>query len=181
MKERHIATGKVYYETGELYFEGRYYTDAWKSEEPWKPEELIEGIAYGKNGNKRLEGRFQHNSLLMGKAYDEQGVLKFDGIYNDKYNMLDNVVDEQLFDEYLAFCKQYNLIGHPNLSYDGPLFPICGKFYDDDGKLIFDGIPRLIYDTGKKSPNSSAPRVYGILDPAESRCSRESDKNFGTT
>lgn len=49
--ERNLAEGKLYYDTGELYFEGTYDDSAWNDQKPWKPANLIEGIEYYRNGH----------------------------------------------------------------------------------------------------------------------------------
>lgn len=64
--------GKLYYETGELKYEGWIKDDT--------PHGL--GVKYYKNGQKHMEGRFGDWFIESGKEYSENGNLKFEGEYN---------------------------------------------------------------------------------------------------
>ena len=162
MEERHIATGKVFYDTGELYFEGSYYDDAWNNLRPWQPLVLINGTTYYRNGNKCAEGYFQWGGLLMGKTYYESGALKFDGIFNDKHRLIDKTNDAELVADYCRIRDKYNPINRSN-DYYGPAFPICGKFYSESGELLLDGCSKIRKQGGVGYPTVVEPAEYGSL------------------
>ncbi|MCD8369119.1 MAG: hypothetical protein LUC94_02085 [Clostridiales bacterium] len=161
MKERHIATGKVFYDTGELFFEGSYYDDAWKYLEPWRPLDLIEGIVYYKNGKKYREGSFQRGGLLVGKEYYESGVLKFEGVFNDKYGTHSYTIDGILINEQGQITKKGEITIPRN--YYGPPYPIEGKFYSEDGTLIHEGEFKVVHTGSLGWPKVVIPEEYGKL------------------
>ena len=162
MEEKHIVTGKVFYDTGELYFEGSYYDDAWSNLEPWKPLVLIYGTTYYRNGNRSKEGYFQWGGLLMGRVYYESGALKFDGIFNDKHGLLSKTKDTKLIADYNEIWNKYHPIEY-SVSYYGPTFPICGKFYSESGELLLDGCSRVRSQGGVGYPKVIEPGGYGSL------------------
>jgi tetratricopeptide (TPR) repeat protein len=67
-----IHYGKLYYETGELKYEGYIKDDL-----PYG-----NGIKYFKNGQKEMEGYFNGWFVEYGKEYYQNGNLKFEGEYN---------------------------------------------------------------------------------------------------
>ncbi|MCD8106799.1 MAG: hypothetical protein LUE20_02400 [Oscillospiraceae bacterium] len=162
MREGSITTGKVYYDTGELYFEGTYYNDYWCQKERWRPVDLIKGTAYFKNGNKYREGYFQRGGLLVGREYYESGILRFDGIFNDKGGILDVTKDVELIETYQKFKDKYHPIRYTD-SYYGPIFPLCGRFYSEKGELLLDGNFRVRLQGGVGYPKVISPKEYGKL------------------
>ncbi len=71
--------GKLYYDTGELKYEG-YYTPI-EHDATWY-EPMGKGTFYYKNGVVFRKGQFQHGGLLEGKEFYPSGKLKFEGRYN---------------------------------------------------------------------------------------------------
>lgn len=69
---------KLYYDTGELRYEG--YCKAHAKGNFIHP--AGEGIEYYKDGTIFREGVFQRGGLLKGKEYYPNGKLKFDGQFN---------------------------------------------------------------------------------------------------
>ncbi|NLT14307.1 MAG: hypothetical protein GXY05_08190 [Clostridiales bacterium] len=103
------AYGKLYFDTGELMYEG-YYSPADYNSSHHEPNG--QGVLYYKSGVKHREGQFQHGGLLEGKAYYPSGSLKFEGRYN---------------------CRK------TDATYYGPTYPVYGKYYSEDGILIYEG------------------------------------------
>lgn len=71
-KALQCTQGKLYYETGELLYEGSILKDT-----PYGP-----GIKYFKNGNIQMEGFFGDWFIEEGREYYENGNLRFEGEYN---------------------------------------------------------------------------------------------------
>ncbi|MCD8005970.1 MAG: hypothetical protein LUF29_03205 [Oscillospiraceae bacterium] len=161
MREGSITTGKVYYDTGELYFEGTYYDDAWHNLYPWQPLDLITGVSYYRNGNKYREGKFQRAGLLEGKEYYESGVLKFDGVFNDKRSAKSYTINGILINE-KGEVSPYGEITVPR-NYYGPSYPIEGKYYSEDGELIYEGKFKVIHRGSLGYPQVVFPEGYGSL------------------
>ncbi|MCC8196549.1 MAG: hypothetical protein LIO49_07105 [Ruminococcus sp.] len=162
MREGSITTGKVYYDTGELYFEGVYYDDLWSKIHPWQPLDLIKGVSYYRNGNKYREGKFQREGLLEGKEYYKSGALKFEGVFNDKrrsesYNKSGIITDEDI---------EVSPDGEETIRWDyfGPSYPVEGKFYSEDGKLVYEGKFKVIHDGSLRFPIVVYPKGYGDLE-----------------
>ncbi len=132
-----MAEGKLYYDTGELYFEGTYDDSDWNNLKPWKPTNLIEGIEYYRNGHKYREGRFQKAGLLKGREYYPSGGLKFEGQFNDK--------------------------AHGHGSYYGPSYPVYGCFYGEDGTLLYEGRFTVRGMGGCGYPRVEIPEGFGSL------------------
>ncbi len=141
-----IREGKLYYDTGELYFEGTYDDSEWNNLKPWEPLRLIEGTEYYKNGNKYREGKFQISGLLEGREYYESGTIKFEGIFNDKHGIRNAPIDK----------------GRSG-SYYGPAYPIEGKFYAKDGTLVYEGEFRVVHQGGVGYPKVVFPEGFGSL------------------
>ena len=101
--------GRLYYDTGELRYEGYYSPTEYDA--PFH-EPKGKGTCYYKNGVIYREGVFQHSGLLEGKEYYPNGMLKFEGRYN---------------------CR------NTDSGYYGPTYPVYGKFYSEDGSLLYEG------------------------------------------
>ncbi len=127
--------GRLYYDTGELQYEGYYlsYTDNDDQHYPYG-----KGTKYYKNGNIAREGLFIIGGLLEGKLYYQSGQLKFDGIFYDKRN--------------------------PKIgAYYGPTYPLRGKYYLEDGTLAYDG-EFIVQKIGNLAyPQVIYPKDFGTL------------------
>lgn len=159
----HVQRGIVYYDTGEKYFEGYYDTvrSCGSSDViyPSRPLILLKGTTYYRNGNKHMDGLLQISGLLVGRIYYPDGQLKFEGVCNDKFGnhtYESNGKTYYLDGTYLSDQRLYQ-----GGSYFGPSYPIKGKYYDEDGKLIYQGIfqktkigcmcyPRIVVPEGYK-------------------------------
>lgn len=139
MKEKHIVSGRVYYPSGKLYFEGTYDDSCMNNLRPWKPATLCEGIVYYENGNKYREGIFQWCGLLKGKEYYPNGHLKFEGTFNNKDS------------------------GNGG-NYYGPSYPVEGKFYSEEGLLVYEGKFIVSHMNGVGYPEVLKPEGYGPLN-----------------
>lgn len=141
-----IVTGKIYDDTGALFFDGTYDDSEFHK---GKPIHKIEGTMYHKNGNKFREGIFQRAGLLVGKEYYESGALKFEGKFNDK-----RFPDDP---------SKAEVDTKADKGYYGPSYPVEGKFYAEDGTLIYEGK----FDIGKQGsvgyPRVIFPEGYGSL------------------
>lgn len=76
--ESKLKYGKIFYDTGELKYEGYL-----------KPHDQLnedipfgKGIKYFQNGQKHMEGFFEDWFISEGKEYYENGNLRFEGKYN---------------------------------------------------------------------------------------------------
>lgn len=72
--------GKLYYDTGEVKYEGHYAPSDPPSCLWHHPKER--GIMYYKNGVVYREGQFQRGGLFDGKEYYPSGKPKYEGRYN---------------------------------------------------------------------------------------------------
>jgi len=96
-----------------------------------------QGIMYFRNGKVYREGIFQHGGLLVGKEYYQSGNLKFEGRYNNRK------VDG---------------------SYYGPTYPVCGKFFNDEGELLYEGEFEVIKQGNVGYPKVIFPEGFGSLE-----------------
>ncbi|MDD4081065.1 MAG: HD domain-containing protein [Eubacteriales bacterium] len=87
------------------------------------------GRAYQRDGTLAAEGIFTLGGLLAGKMYYPSGQVKFDGRCNDK-----------------------RAPGMGN--YYGPTYPLSGKFYAEDGTLLYEGEFKV-----EKMGNAGYPKV----------------------
>jgi len=126
--------GKLYYDTGELRYEG-YYSPSNCSEVYHVPNGR--GISYYKTGVVYREGQFQHGGLFDGKEYYPSGKLKFEGRYN---------------------CRKSDGSG-----YYGPSYPVRGTFYSEDGLLIYEGEFKVIKQGSIGYPKVVFPEGFGSL------------------
>lgn len=133
-KNRRSINGKLHYETGELKYEG-FYSPFKHAPEKFEP--MGKGIHYFKNGLIYREGVFQHGGLLEGKEYYPSGRLKFNGRFNDR--------------------------SKDKRGYYGPTYPIFGKFYDEDGSLIYEGEFQVQHCGTIGYPHVVLPEGFGSL------------------
>ncbi len=131
-----ITLGRIYRDTGELFFEGVCDDLERNNIRLWKGLP-IEGTVYWGNGNKRYEGKFQRAGFLEGKAYYASGALKFIGRYIDK-----------------TF----------GFSYYGPSYPEEGEYYSEDGNLVYRGKFEVGHQGGVGYPKVYFPEGYGSLE-----------------
>ena len=96
-----------------------------------------QGVMYYKSGKVFREGIFQHGGLLQGKEYYPSGNLKFEGRYNDR-----------------------NING----GYYGPTYPVWGKFYGDDGMLVYEGPFKVERQGSVGFPKVVEPEGFGSLE-----------------
>lgn len=125
--------GKLYYDTGELKYEG-YYSPTKHDAVYHEPHG--KGTSYYKNGVVYREGQFQHGGLFEGKEYYSSGKLKFEGRYN---------------------CRA------TDRGYYGPTYPLFGKFYGEDGSLIYEGNFKVEKQGSVGYPKVIFPEGYGSL------------------
>lgn len=125
--------GKLYYDTGELKYEGHYETNQ-DGCHSWPKGK---GTAYFKTGAVYREGEFQRGGLLNGKEYYPSGKLKFEGKYN---------------------CRE------KDGGYYGPTYPSHGKFYSEDGTLIYDGDFKIEKRGSMGYPMVVKPEGFGHLE-----------------
>lgn len=100
----------------------------------------IRGQVYFHSGILWMEGEFQRGGLRKGNEYYPSGQLMFSGEYNDRETG----------------------------SYYGPPYPLCGKFYTEDGTLVYNGkVQRVSHGSLGypyiRLPNGDMP-VKGIDD-----------------
>lgn len=125
--------GKLYYDTGELKYEG-YYSPTEYDAKFHEPNGR--GTYYYKKGIVYREGQFQHGGLLEGKEYYPSGKLKFEGRYN---------------------CRA------TDGGYYGPSYPVCGKFFSEQGLLLYDGIFKIAKQGNVGYPKVIYPEGFGSL------------------
>lgn len=133
MTTRATVFGKLFYGTGELRYEG-YYAPTEPSAKNHEP--IGSGILYFKSGVVYREGQFQHGGLLEGKEYYPSGNLKFEGRYN---------------------CRK------TDATYYGPTYPIFGKFFSEDGTLIYEGDFKIVKQGNMGYPVVILPEGFGSL------------------
>lgn len=130
-----IEYGKLYYDTGEIHYEGYYKAfehDA-TCHKPWG-----RGIMYYKDGSIKKEGIFGLGGLLEGRLYYPSGKLKFEGKFNNKAGK--------------------------GGSYYGPTYPISGKFYLENGSLAYSGGFKVVRQGNVGYPKVVKPANFGSLD-----------------
>ena len=110
-----IQNGKLFYESGALRYEGSYIAGVY--EHSSHSEYYLEGTLYYESGQIWRVGCFQAGGLRNGREYYPSGQLMFEGKYNDKVTG----------------------------SYYGPAYPLIGKFYLEDGTLLYDGNVRVTH------------------------------------
>jgi antitoxin component YwqK of YwqJK toxin-antitoxin module len=132
-KNKTSTYGKLYYDTGELRYEG-YYSPP--EHEALHHEPMGRGISYYKNGVVYREGQFQHGGLFEGKEYYPSGRLKFEGRYN---------------------CRALDA------SYYGPTYPVHGRFYSEGGLLVYEGEFRIEKQGNVGYPKVIFPEGFGTL------------------
>lgn len=125
--------GKLYYDTGELYYEG-YYVPA--EHVALHHEPRGKGVCYYKSGVLYREGQYQHGGLFEGKEYYSSGKLKFEGRYN---------------------CRDLDK------EYYGPTYPLYGKFYAEDGSLLYEGDFKIEKQGSVGYPKVTFPEGFGGL------------------
>jgi len=126
--------GKLYYDTGELKYEG-YYTPI-EPDATWH-EPMGQGTLYYKNGVVFRKGQFQHGGLLEGKEFYPSGKLKFAGRYN---------------------CRK------TDGGYYGPSYPLYGKFFSEQGLLLYDGKFKVVKQGNLGYPKVVFPEGFGSLE-----------------
>lgn len=129
----HAVYGKLYYDTGELRYEG-YYSPNDHTVTHHEPNGR--GISFYKSGVVYREGQFQHGGLFEGKEYYPSGKLKFEGRYN---------------------CRR------SGNGYYGPSYPLRGRFYSEDGELLFDGEFKVTKLGSVGYPKVVFPEGFGPL------------------
>jgi antitoxin component YwqK of YwqJK toxin-antitoxin module len=112
--DKHLL-GKLYYDSGELRYEGFIKNDM----------PCGQGTSYYKNGHKHMDGQFGDWFIEYGKEYYESGVLKFFGKYNSgakTYYGPRYFVDGKLYFESggLWYEGTFDIKKHGSLGY--PLF-----------------------------------------------------------
>jgi antitoxin component YwqK of YwqJK toxin-antitoxin module len=127
------AYGKLYYDTGELLYEGYYSPHEYFTDHHYPNGR---GICYYINGGVYREGQFQRGGLLEGKEYYPSGELKFEGRYN---------------------CRK------TEGSYYGPAYPLYGKYYSEDGSLLYEGEFKIIKQGSVRYPRVIFPENFGPL------------------
>lgn len=95
-----------------------------------------QGVLYYRTGKVYREGIFQHGGLLVGKEYYQSGNLKFEGQYNNRES---------------------------DGSYYGPTYPVCGKFYNDKGELLYEGAFKIVKQGNVGFPKVIIPEGFGPL------------------
>lgn len=125
--------GKLYYDTGELRYEGYYSPHEYFKEHHYPNGR---GVYYYINGVVYREGQFQRGGLLEGKEYYPSGKLKFEGRYN---------------------CRAIDR------GYYGPTYPLFGKFYNEDGTLIYEGNFTIEKQGSVGYPKVIIPEGFGSL------------------
>ena len=125
--------GKLYYDTGELWYEG-YYSPAEYYVHHHSPSGR--GVCYYRCGVIYREGQFQGSGLFEGKEYYPSGQLKFEGRYNHKAS---------------------------GLPYYGPSYPLYGKFYAEDGSLVYEGEFKIERQGSVCYPKVIIPEGFGPL------------------
>ena len=124
------VTGRLYYESGALRYEGSYIPDTGSGYERY-----LEGTQYYEDGRIWRTGRFQRGGLKEGREYYPSGQLMFEGSYNDRETG----------------------------QYYGPPYPVSGKFYLEDGTLLYDGRVRVARLGGVGYPHVVLPDGYLCL------------------
>ena len=127
------AYGKLYYDTGELLYEG-YYSPAEYNSSHHEPNGR--GVSYYKNGVKHREGQFQHGGLFEGRIYYDSGKVKFEGRFN---------------------CRK------TDSGYYGPTYPVNGKYYGEDGALLYKGEFKVEKQGSIGYPKVVQPKGFGSL------------------
>lgn len=156
-----IIEGKVYYDTGELFFDGTYDNSKWHNLRTWEPLILIKGTTYYKNGNKHQEGYFQLGGMLAGKVYYPSGRLKFEGVYVDKHNKFTNENGEVIAGDGKVL---YIRTGDHTVSYYGPPYPLSGKFYDEEDNLLYEGDFTIGFQGGVGYPKVRNPEGFDLVE-----------------
>ena len=93
------------------------------------------GFIFYETGELRGAGILQRGGLYQGKEFYQSGRLKFVGQYNERETG----------------------------EYYGPPYPVEGKFYSEDGKLLYDGRFHIGKQGGVGYPRVILPEGYGKL------------------
>lgn len=131
--------GKLFYETGEIKYEGEYKM----GNAGYMPNGF--GISYYKNGNKQLEGLFNDWFIDVGLEYYPNGQLKFEGNFNKRPRAS---FGPRFYASGVLYRENGSkwFIGTFNILKRGPIesplikFPECfydGIEYSESGELIF--------------------------------------------
>lgn len=161
MMAGNIIEGTIYYDTGEIFFRGIYDNSQWNNQRPWDPLVKVKGTTYYRNGHKHQEGYFQLGGLLAGKVYYPSGILKFEGVYNDRHKKFTQENGEVVADDgtVLYVCDKEH-----TGSYYGPAYPVSGKYYDEDGKLLYDGEFQVGFQGGVGFPVVRIPEGFELSE-----------------
>ena len=124
---------KLYYDTGEFLYEG-YYSPYQHNPQKYYTNGI--GISYYKSRTVYREGLFQRGGLLEGKEYYPSGKLKFEGRYN---------------------CRK------KDRGYYGPPYPLYGKYYGEDGTLLYEGEFKIEKQGSVGYPKVVIPKGFGSL------------------
>lgn len=128
-----VVYGRIRYRSGELKYEG-YYISTRKSDRWLEP--LGKGVWYYKTGVVFREGEFQHGGLLEGRENYPTGQIKFEGRFN---------------------CRE------EDSSYYGPTYPVKGKFYAENGTLVFQGEFKIEKQGSVGFPKVVEPAAFGPI------------------
>ncbi len=134
-KAPEIQYGKLYYDSGELRYEGHYETAEHDVNVHYARGS---GSLYYRDGTLHKEGTFGLGGLLEGRIYYPSGQLKFEGKFNDKSGK--------------------------GGSYYGPTYPIKGKFWLEDGSLAYEGKFEVVRQGNVGFPKVVFPENFGSLD-----------------
>lgn len=72
----HVTRGKIYYDTGEICYEGDCVTP-----EGYETMPCGHGVEYYKSGVIKNRGLFQRRGLVCGRTYYPSGNLRFEGYF----------------------------------------------------------------------------------------------------
>lgn len=92
---------------------------------------------YYEDGSVKCEGIFQKAGLFEGKLYYPSGQLKFEGKCNNKER--------------------------EKSGYYGPSYPVSGRFYSEDGQLIYEGQFKVIHQGSLGYPRVMEPEGFGSI------------------
>ena len=142
-----VYFGELYYPSGALQYRGCLREEAQESGGFIGPFAYGEGTEFFEDGTVSKQGYFQRAGLLYGKVYYPSGKLKFVGIYNYKEFEVEN---------------DYTLSGD-NHDYYGPSYPLYGRFYAEDGKMLHHGKFTVHFSGSVGYPYVVHPKEFGNL------------------
>ena len=135
-----MATGTLYYPSGQIRFIGRY--DETKIDSSGQCYAFLAGVEFREDGSLRQEGIFQWGGLYYGRLFYPSGKLKFIGQFNDKHGTITN-------------CRADD--------YYGPSYPVEGTFYAEDGAILYRGKFTVRKRGSLGYPQVIVPEGFGAL------------------